>query len=247
LLREDIWTGLNFNNKTHYSSRTILLHWDEENLWSLVLRQALSTSPTFATIVRQQSAIELAHLDVSLQLDTLRKGLYLLWGERMGRVKKSFTYNWVRKRISDYNDNCFPRSLILLLQHAVEIEKSTYDKNLYDAADKNLYDAVLRPNSLIGALPEVSKERVNDVKNEYSELANYMDLLATDRSPIYERHLEVIWKVDTSTLKILVSSMIAAGILQEYRSRLATPESDIRYSVAELYLSGLKMTRLGQH
>jgi hypothetical protein len=36
------------------------------------------------------------------------------------------------------------------------------------------------------------------------------------------------------------------SILKEYPSRLSIPESDIRYSVAELYLSGLKMTRLGQ-
>jgi MinD-like ATPase involved in chromosome partitioning or flagellar assembly len=238
LLREDIWAGLNFNNKTHYSSRTILLRWDEENLWRLVLRQALSTSPTFAAIVRQQSAIELAHLDVSLQIDTLRKGLYPLWGEQMGRVKKSFTYNWVQKRISDYQGNRFPRSLILLLQHAVEIEKNTYDKNPYDT--------VLRPRSLINALPEVSEERVNDVKNEYSEFSEYLDLLAGERSPISGKHLAEIWNVDGARLKELVNGMIAAGILQEYPSRLSLSENDIRYSVAELYLSGLKMTRLGQ-
>lgn len=238
LLREDIWTGLNFNNKTHYSARTILLRWDEENLWRLVLRQALSTSPTFAAIVRQQSAIELAHLDVSLQIDTLRKGLYPLWGEQMGRVKKSFTYNWVQKRISDYQGNRFPRSLILLLQHAVEIEKNTYDKNPYDT--------VLRPRSLINALPQVSEERVNDVKNEYSEFSRYLDLLANERSPISGKHLQEIWEVDATRLKELVNEMIVAGILQEYPTRLSTPDNDIRYSVAELYLSGLKMTRLGQ-
>lgn len=240
LLREDIWSSFNFTNKTYYSSRTILLRWDEENLWSLVLRQALGTSATFADIVRRQSAIELAHLDAVLKLDvlTLRKGLFPLWGEQMGRVKKSFTYNWVQKRISDYQANRFPRSLILLLQHAVEIEKSTYDRNPYDT--------VLRPRSLINALPAVSEERVNDVKNEYSEFAGYLDLLATERSPIYGKHLEEVWQVDSSKLKELVNGMMAAGILKEYPSRLSTPDSDIRYSVAELYLSGLKMTRLGQ-
>jgi hypothetical protein len=77
----------------------------------------------------------------------------------MGRGNKSFTYNWVRKRIGDYKENRFPRSLILLLQRAVENEKT--------ADDRNPYDVVLRPRSLIEALQEVvSSERVYEVYNE---------------------------------------------------------------------------------
>ena len=38
-----------------------------------------------------------------------------------------------------------------------------------------------------------------------------------------------------------------AGILQEYTVRSHTQTPDIvRYSVAEVYMSGLKMTRFGQ-
>jgi len=53
--------------------------------------------------------------------------------------------------------------------------------------------------------------------------------------------------VDRVKLKDLVTGMTAAGILQEYTSsRPLLPDSEARYSVAELYLSGLKMTRMGQ-
>jgi hypothetical protein len=157
----------------------------------------------------------------------------------MGRGNKSFTYNWVRKRIGDYKENRFPRSLILLLQHAVENEKTAYDRNPYEA--------VLRPRSLIEALPKVSEERVNEVFNEYSEFEVYLKKLAGERSPIGVGSLEAIWEVDRVKLKELVTGMTAAGILQEYTSsRPLLPDSEARYSVAELYLSGLKMTRLGQ-
>lgn len=242
LLREDIWAGLNFNNKTHYSSRSILLQWDEENLWRLVLRQALRTSTAFSDIVRQQSAIELSHLDANLQLDTLRKGLYLLWGEKMGSGKKAFTYSWVQKRISDHQGNRFPRSLILFLQYAVESEKNIYDKNPYEV--------VLRPRSLISVLPKVSSERVNDVKNEYSEFAEYLNRFTDERSPISVKRLGEIWQVDPAKLKELVTGMIRAGILKEYKeypARSSYQDSDVRYSVAELYLSGLGMKRFGGH
>ncbi len=239
LLREDIWTGLNFTNKTYYASRTVQLRWEEQDLWRLVLRQALHTSSTLAGLVQQQASIEFSRLDSIPQLDVLRKGLFPLWGERMGRGNKSFTYNWVRKRIGDYKENRFPRSLILLLQRAVENEKAAYDRNPYEA--------ILRPRSLIEALPVVSAERVNDVRNEYLEFVVYLEKLAGERSPIGVERLEAIWEVDRVKLKELVTGMTAAGILQEYTSsRPLLPDSEARYSVAELYLSGLKMTRLGQ-
>ena len=241
LLREDIWTGLNFTNKTYYTSRTVQLRWEEEDLWRLVLRQALQKSPTLAELVQQHASIEPSRLDSIVQLDVLRRGLFPLWGERMGRGNKSFTYNWVRKRIGDYKENRFPRSLILLLQHAVENEKAAYDRNPYEA--------VLRPRSLIDALQDVvSFERANDVFNEYSEFEVYLKKLAGERSPIGVERLEAIWEVDRIKLKELVTGMTAAGILQEYTSSrpLLPDNSEARYSVAELYLSGLKMTRLGQ-
>jgi len=238
LLREDIWTGLNFTNKTYYSSRAVPLRWEEQDLWSLVLRQALHTSPTLAQLVQQQSSIELSRLDSVSQTDILRKALFPLWGERMGRGNKSYTYNWVRKRIGDYKENRFPRSLILLLQRAVENEKT--------AEDRNTYGVVLRPRSLIEALPVVSTERVNDVRNEYSEFVVYLEKLAGERSPIDGERLQTIWEVDAIKLKELVTGMIAAGILEEYTARSLPLNSEARYSVAELYLSGLKMTRFGQ-
>jgi MinD-like ATPase involved in chromosome partitioning or flagellar assembly len=236
-LREDIWADLNFTNKTYYESRTIQLRWEEQDLWRLVLRQALQTSPTLAEIIQKQTSIERSRLDSISQLDVLRQGLSPLWGENMGGKKKSSTCNWVRKRISDYKENRFPRSLILLLQHAVENEK---------AADRKDSDTVLRPRSLIDALPKVSKARVDDVYNEYPEFVDYLQNLDSERSPIGVEHLKELWEVDSVKLKELVTGMIAAGILQEYTSsRPLPPDSEVRYSVAELYLSGLKMTRLG--
>jgi MinD-like ATPase involved in chromosome partitioning or flagellar assembly len=238
LLREDIWAGLNFTNKTYYSSRTVQLRWEELDLWRLVLRQALYTSSTLAELVQQQASIELSRLDSVQQLDILRKGLFPLWGERMGRGNKSFTYNWVRKRIGDYKENRFPRSLILLLESAVKNEKAAYDRNPYEV--------VLHPRSLIEGLAVVSAERVNDVRNEYSEFVVYLEKLAGERSPIDAERLAAIWEVDSAKLKELVTGMTAAGILQEYTARPLLPDSEARYSIAELYLSGLKMTRLGQ-
>ncbi len=235
LLREDIWNSLNFTNKAYFSARYVQLRWEEGDLWRLVLRQALGKSPTLATLVHQQSGVDKEQLDNSEE-GQLRRSLYILWGERMGRGNKAYTYNWVRNRISDSKNNRFPRSLIQLLQQAITIEKRT--------SERNPYDAIIRPRALIDALPFVSEQRVAEVRNEYPEFANLLDKLSGERSPIDQERLGRIWNINGNELIPLIGGMIEAGILQEY---LRSLDSDMpRYSVAELYLYGLGMTRQGQ-
>src|SRR6266567_1793463 len=236
LLREDIWADLNFTNKAYFSARFVELRWEEADLWRLVLRQALGQSATLADLVRRQASIERAQLDDVEEVGLLRRSLYPLWGERMGRGNKAYTYNWVRNRISDSKNNRFPRSLIQLLQQAITIEKRT--------SERNPYDAIIRPRALIDALPFVSEQRVAEVRNEYPEFANLLDKLSGERSPIDQERLGRIWNINGNELIPLIGGMIEAGILQEY---LRSLDSDMpRYSVAELYLYGLGMTRQGQ-
>ncbi len=98
-LREDIWNQLNFVNKGHYVGKSLQLSWDEADLWRLVLRQALQSSSTLNRALEQEFGVTVGRLE-TFELGQLRRSLYPLWGERMGRGKKAFTYNWVRTRIA---------------------------------------------------------------------------------------------------------------------------------------------------
>lgn len=234
LLREDIWKNLNFTNKTHFAGRSVVLQWDEEDLWRLVLRQALQ-SPTLAQMVEQKYAVTINALD-KIEHKRLKESLDPLWGERMGRGKKAYASHWVRNRITDGNNNRFPRSMIVLLQQAVERER-TY-------AERETYESILRPRALTESLPFVSEQRVDEVRNEYPELANYLDTLKGERSPIEKNRLEELWEKSDAELKNVIEEMKQAGILQEYTK--GAPSDAPRYAVAELYLLGLGMTRQGQ-
>ncbi len=232
-LREDIWNQLNFTNKGHYSGRSIQLRWEEADLWRLVLRQALNSSDSLSQALNQELGMKVELLD-KIGLEQLRKSLYYLWGERMGRGKAAYTYNWVRKRTADSQENRFPRSLILLLEEAIKIEKDY---------STEYYERILRPRALIDAFPEVSKQRVAEVRNEYPELVELLDKLQEQRSPIDETQLERIWNMEDSNLTLQIRSMIDAGIFKE-RSRPKDPPPRV-YNVAELYLYGLNMVRSG--
>ncbi len=234
-LREDIWNQLNFTNKGHYTGRSLQLRWDEADLWRLVLRQALTSSPTLSGLLEQQLGVTVARLN-AIELEQLRTSLYPLWGERMGRTKKAYTYNWVRTRIADGKKNCFPRSLVLLLKEAVKREK--------DFSTEYSPEIVLRPKALIEAFPYVSEQRVDEVRNEYPELTGFLNKLQNERSPIDTNRLAEIWDVEDSKLAALVRDLIEAGIFTE-RSRSNDPPPRV-YAVAELYLYGLNMYRKGQ-
>lgn len=235
LLREDIWNALAFTNKGHYAGHSLQLRWDEEDLWRLILRQALTSSPSISNLLRQQYNMNLDALDLS-DLYQLRRSLYPLWGERMGRGRKAYTYNWVRTRITDTQGDRFPRSLVLLLKEAIDGERN-FDR-------PNPYESVLRPRVLIDALPNVSKQRVDEVRNEYPEFQAELDKLRNERSPVAEDRLGQIWGKQDKELTNLITSVIETGILQEYQR---PPVADVaRYTVAELYLYGLGMMRKGQ-
>jgi cellulose biosynthesis protein BcsQ/stress-induced morphogen len=234
-LREDIWNQLNFTNKGHYSGRLLQLRWDEADLWRLVLRQSLTSSETLSKSFEEKLGITVDRLN-TIELEQLRTSLERLWGERMGRTKKAYTYNWVRTRIADGQKNCFPRSLVLLLQEAVKAEKNFLTE--YSS------EIVLRPKALIEALPYVSEQRVDEVRNEYPELEEYLTKLRGERSPIDEMKLAKIWDVEDKKLAEFIREMVDAGILTE-RSRPKDPPPRV-YAVAELYLYGLNMVRKGQ-
>ena len=261
-LREDIWKQLNFTNTGHYLGRSLQLRWDEVDLWRLVLRQVLNSSSAMRELLEQRFGLTVDNLE-NFGVEQLRQSLFPLWGERMGRTKKAYTANWVSSRIRDSQENRFPRSLMILLQKAIELERGYLRPNTYDT--------ILRPQALIEALPYVSEQRVQEVLNEYKELENYLHKLRGLRSPTDSGYLADAWDLkDAKKMKQVTTSMLEAGIFKErplgtsekmhlqfgydtsefdrgtsYKGNIKGLELN-RYAVAELYLSGLGMIRKGQ-
>jgi len=124
----------------------------------------------------------------------------------------------------------------LLLKEAVKLEKNFSTE--YSS------DIILRPKALIDAFPYVSEQRVDEVRNEYPELEEYLNRLQGERSPIDANRLAEIWHVTDSELARTIKDMVDAGIFTE-RSRPKDPPPRV-YAVTELYLYGLKMVRKGQ-
>ncbi len=237
-IREDIWQELTFSNKSHYTGRDMSLRWQEEDLWRLILRQIISSSPTYAQDISlklgQANSKQEQLLDQfeKMNVEQLRQMLYLLWGKRMGQGVFYFTHRWILKRIADGQKNSFPRSLVLLLSESVVEEKKSATRS----------EVVLSRRSLQKTIEYVSKKRVEEVREEYPEFKVALDKLNGQSSPLNQDTLIDLWQgIDPSDL---IRRMLKSGILV---NRPPSKNEDTpRYTVAELYLSGLGMRRKGQ-
>jgi len=229
-IREDLWQSLgSFPNRTHYIGRDLVLKWKEEDLWRFLLRQIIEFSPTFTQYLAQLT-ITTDTLD-STEIASLRKALDPLWGEQQSGQR---VYRWVLNRIVDSQENWFPRSLILLVVKALEIENR---KGHLES------ERILQSDSLKEAVREVSMERVAALQEEYPELVSASRALDGKRSPLSKETLAEIWR-DSEDLDALIETFILAGIFE--RRKTADWENKPRYGVAELYLHGLGMHRTGR-
>lgn len=184
LLRLDIWDNLTFTNKPHYISKLITLEWEEEDLWRRALRRTMRASRTLAKVISTRFGATVENLD-NLSLTQLRDATGVLWGSRMGKGQKTYSYNWVRTRISDARGDAFPRSLGLLLETAIQRE-SRYAQPYSD-------ESLIRPRALIDSIDDVSAQRVAEVMAEYPDLQAELEALRDERSPIEASRLCQLW------------------------------------------------------
>jgi hypothetical protein len=117
MLREDIWTRLRFENKSHLYGRTAVLKWaDQAQFLKVVLKQAFQSGVFQDTV---QSIFEQAMGFSPSAVDTWEDARVfdawnILVGERMAGGKTAFTRNWVWSRLGDANNDHAPRNLNFL-------------------------------------------------------------------------------------------------------------------------------------
>lgn len=233
LLREDIWRELKFENKSHLYGRSVVLQWNDQNSFLKVLVKQLWRSDPLRQWI--QTALE-AKERLSLPIekwsdDDLRAVWHLIAGTRMSGGRTAFTRNWVWTRLADANGDHAPRHLLQLLREAVDIEKNQELKASYSRS-------LIRPNTLIKALPEVSAKALDAlIKEEFQELeALTVRLREIARTPFDAGELD---SIDKSQL-LLAKEVGLLGIHE------GTEQRAERYRVPELYRLALKMTRKGQ-
>lgn len=233
-LREDIWSRLVFDNKSHFNGRDIVLKWTRKDFLRLALRQALQ-STEFRDLVDRFAPVE----NIDQAEETLiDKALQLLWGTRREpNLKSKYVSRWVYDRLTDSSETTFPRSLNILLKEAKNYEL-TSNRDLPIPTDR-----LLQAKSLNEGLFVASKQRCEEVREEYPELGPFFDALASLEILASERKLREVWQetahVISPTFRGFVDFLLSIGLI----SLAELQEKEQGYRFAEIYTYGFNMYR----
>jgi MinD-like ATPase involved in chromosome partitioning or flagellar assembly len=235
-LREDIWNRLNFDNKSHFNGRDLILKWSRIDFLRLALRQA-TQSPDFKALVDRSTPIE--NIDTANEVN-LSRALEPLWGiRRRAGNKAKFVSRWIYERLTDSSGTSFPRSLSDLLEGA-KAQELTYQglTSIQTSTD----DRLIRSKSLEIGLEQASAERCEAIEQEYPDLRRFFNALEGLPALLPKEQLQEIWQKTSvyivPTFEEFVTLLSEIGIAK-WR------EKDERYSFADIYVYGFKMNRKG--
>ncbi|MDY1356770.1 AAA family ATPase [Pseudomonas aeruginosa] len=238
-LREDIWGKLVFTNKSHFSEpRTLLLQWKIDDFLRLAYRLVMGGSPEFRSIAHREFPLTDAEVDMAGEED-LRQALVPLWGLRQEKGKNATVAKWVYNRMTDAQDNTYPRSLTVLLHAAKEEELRVQN----DKAAPN--DRLLSPRSMQVGLKAASSERVNALKNEYPLIRPFLEDIENNktlRSQFNADELRDAWSrcgEPFGAFDSFISNLSSAGLLVKKK-----PGASFEFGIASLYIDGLGVTRV---
>ena len=229
VLREDIWRKLRFENKSHLFGRYVNLDWNDQTAYyKIVLKQALRSTAFQRELGTVVKSVDSSRVDEWGDREVVLAWNFLV-GERMKGEKTAFTRNWVWNRLADANNDHTPRYLLQLfkevaVQESIEQQKIPYDRS------------ILKPRSFIKALPAVSTQALDALREEFPELEKLLDKLREiGRTPVASEEL-----ADRGELVVLGREVGLLGIYE------GTEDKVERYRVPEIYRYALGMTRKGQ-
>ena len=236
-LREDIWSRLVFDNKSHLNGRDIVLQWTRVDFLRLALRQA-QQSEEFKDLVDRFAPVEnIDQADESL----IDRALQLLWGSRREpNLKSKYVSRWVYDRLTDSSNTTFPRSLNILLNEARDYELTTY-RDQSSSTDR--IDRLLRSKSLNVGLFKASEQRCQEIREEYPELGPFFDALASLEVLASEQKLREVWRETAQgispTFRGFVEFLLSIGLI----GLAELQEKEQGYRFAEIYTYGFNMYR----
>lgn len=228
-VRQDIWDSLGFTNKSHFKGKTIKLEWNQLDFLKLALKISMR-SEEFAKIVGKYRPI-LHEIDL-MDIDALKESLQILWGIRRESSKRSqYVVNWVYERLTDADENTFPRSLFMLLKGAKE-QELTYE---HSTNIQHPRDRLLRSASLNKGLKEASFERCDALRQEYDSIKEAFDLFSSFSDTFDHVDFEKVYKNTQWNPDELLKKLRKIGVISEKENN--------QFKFAYIYIDGFKIKR----
>ncbi len=253
-LRNDIFRNeVEMTNKGHLEDYRMILSWEYKDVLKVMFKYLISNFKECRVLldgVLDTKYEEKLGYFITDNEAELEKAVNTIFGTRMSSGDKAGkVFLWIRKRLSDANNKITPRRIVNLLIIAAEKEFKKVNPN-----SERLISAKSFEEALTDRDRGVSKLAVEELFEENKEYKPYLSLLADkiDRSvPIDENNLLSAFDQISNELssdekissRTLLKELIEIGVLKEYQRG---KKDQSRYSVPEIYLHGLNLTRKGR-
>lgn len=119
-LRNDIWSTLEFVNKSHISDKCVELSWNKNNLLEMLLKRVLNENNILQYVICE-TGLEKEELTLPANMENV---FYTIFAKQVYKGKREASVvDWSLARITDGLGGKYPRELINLANYAKEEQK----------------------------------------------------------------------------------------------------------------------------
>lgn len=223
--RDDIWSRIidnGFRESSHLTKKE-LITWDESSLFHLIMSRLI------------QNDSLLKHFKVNkdeLNTEEKQKKFFDLIFQKSTEHNGIIDFKWIIDKLEDGNKNTTPRELIHLINTAFRQEV----KRIIERGSGS-QNYLISENSILKALKEVSKTKLETIFSEYPTLKIFINRLKGKNISSSFDELRKYWGTNKKDTKIIADNLIKIGILYN-RFENQVDKKD-KYSIPKLYRAAL--------
>lgn len=162
-LRNDIWTTLEFVNKSHVSDKCVELSWNENSLLEMLLRRVLNAEKISKYVINETG---LSKEELLLHVN-LKEVFYTIFAKQVYKgTHEATVINWSLARITDGMGGKYPREFINLAIYAKEEQETSGN---FESG------CLISGNAIKKAFNQVSATKCDTYLSEFPSLRSHFE------------------------------------------------------------------------
>jgi hypothetical protein len=228
-LRTDIWSDVEFNNKSHWVGKELRLSWSDEQLLRLMLKRVASNETVRAYLAQTLPALSDQSAVDDISVADMRVALFVLF-ETPIEPGGQDSWRWMLEHSADGHGQALPRELITFGNLARERQQ----EGRYATTD-----AIIAGEAVKKAYPDVSRLRCETFLAEFPELRSHFNRFNAKTTPRFHRsELDRLMKGLSPSGNAMIDALCDVGVIEPVDGHR---DSALHFDVPLLYRPGLKL------
>ena len=231
-LRNDIWSTLEFVNKSHLSDKSVVLSWDKKDLLIMLMRRCLNNEMVEEYVVNE-IGLEKEEL---LLAPNLEETFYTIFARQVYKGKKEANMiDWLLQRITDGLGGKYPREFINF---------ANYSKEAQEDIENFEENCLISGMAVKKAFSKVSEVKCDTYLSEFPKLRKHFDRFKGKDTARYSRE-EIFVLMDGLEPQgdDMLQELYETGMLEAKGGKAF---ADNLFEIPKLYRMGLGLVLRGR-